>query len=66
VADDELTLEKLNELDDKQRKEMMRQTVKEIVVMLANAKGFKRLVGITDEEWQEAVDRDGGIEGGAA
>jgi len=66
MADDELTLEELNKLDGKRRKKMMRQTVKDIMAMLANARGFERLLAITDEEWQEAIDEDEGVEGGAA
>ena len=66
MADDELTLDELNELDDKQRKKMLRQTAEDVTVMLANEKGFKRLLAITNEEWQEAVDEDAGGEGGAA
>jgi len=66
VADDELTLDELNELDDKQRKKMLQQTIKEVTAMLANEQGLRRLLAITDEEWQEAVDEDAGGEGGAA
>lgn len=65
MADDELTLEELNKLDDKQRKKMMRQTVKEVTAILTNEQGFRRLLAITDEEWEEAVAEDAGGEGGA-
>ena len=66
MADDELTLEELNELDDKQRKRILRQTTKEVAALLTNEKGLRRLLAITDEEWQEAIDEDAGGEGGAA
>lgn len=66
MADDELTLEELNKLDDKQRKAMMRQTAREVKALLTNEKGLRRLLAITDEEWQRAVDEDEGVEGGPA
>ena len=66
MADDELTLEELNEIDDKQRKKILRQTVKEVMALLINEKGLRRLLAITDEEWEEAVAKDVGGEGGTA
>lgn len=65
MADDELTLEELNKRDDKRRKEMMRQTIKEITAILSIEEGLRRLLAITDEEWEEAMAKDAGGEGGA-
>jgi len=66
MADDELTLEELNKLDDKQRKRMLRQTIEEVTALLTNEKGLRRLLAITDDEWQIAVDADEGAESGPA
>jgi hypothetical protein len=44
----------LNEQDDKQRRRSLRQSIKDILNVITNADGLRRLRAITDDEWQAA------------
>jgi len=57
MADNELSQE---ERDARRRRRTLKMTLAELTAELANEDGLRRLREITDEEWQAAVDRDGG------
>ena len=50
--------DELNKQEDKRRKATYEQTLEELDQTLSNADGLKRLLEITDEEWQAAEDQD--------
>ena len=49
-----------DELDRRRRKRTFKLTLEELSVELSNEEGLRRLESITDEEWQAAVEEDGG------
>ena len=50
---------KLDEEDTKRRKRLLKKSEQEIAVLLTNPDGLRRLVAISDEEWQAAVEAEG-------
>ena len=58
MPDDELTQEEQNEADRKARKKSYKQTLVTVTALTDNSDGRERLLALTDEEWQAAVDED--------
>ncbi len=58
MAEDELTQEEQDEADRKARKKSFKITLDVVTVLTDNSDGLARVAGITDEEWQAAVDED--------
>jgi Mn-dependent DtxR family transcriptional regulator len=56
--------DKLNRESERRRAALSREHLKRIMAVLRNERGIKRLLSISDEEWQAAVDADAGEESG--
>lgn len=48
----------LDQQQDRKRKASIRQSAKELKAVFTNPDGLKRLLSISNEEWQQAVDSD--------
>lgn len=58
MSDSPPTLDELDELDKKRRKQSLEETRQAVEGVLDNKAGIERLLAIGDEEWAAAVEAD--------
>lgn len=53
-----LTMAKLDQQQQRKRQKSIKQSAKELAAVFSNSDGLRRLLNISNEEWQQAADSD--------